>query len=355
MLGYDVNIIERGIRGIFAREFMTRQKAAKYPLIATVIDSDKQEEKFNMISTLPQLSEYTDERHLAGFSEYSYTLKNRVYGTAMRIPRTMFEFDQTGQLRTLVQSLGARVANFPDKLIFALLGSNGNCYDGKPFFGATHDLGNGTAQTNDMAGGLSNALITAAVSGSAKTDRDNMIAAAQMDLINAEGLLADLKDDRNEPWHDSAEPEGLAIICHQRAKFALRTATEAAIIQDTGNLTLKSVSQIISTNRPEPFTDGGGTVRYGTWYLVKLDTPIKPLLFQRFGPKQNFPDAIPEADQAVLQALNTIEIQSVMRTGQNISEFTFFNDDFLFGARTIYTGGYGMWQNAIRVKGSDFA
>jgi len=131
MIGYDLNVIERGVRGIFGREFITRQRKAKYGQFSTIVDSNKEEEKFVAISTLPQLAEMVDERVLAGFSEYEYTIKNKIYATGIRVPRSIFDFDQTGQLRTLVQSLGARVANFPDKLMMQLLGANGLCYDGK--------------------------------------------------------------------------------------------------------------------------------------------------------------------------------------------------------------------------------
>jgi len=348
MLGYDLNIIERGIRGIFAREFITRQRRAKYPIFCTVVDSDKQTEKYNAISTLPQLREMADERVLSGFSEYSYEITNKVYATGIKVPRTLFEFDQTGQLRTLVQSLGARVANFPDTLVFALLGESETslCYDGVAFASASHNLGDGNAQSNKATGHLTDTLLATFT----KAARDDAIAAFQQDLRVAKAMMLELNDDRGEPWHEDAEPESLVILCHPRAEFFVRTALEAAIIADTGNVTVKTVGRVITSNRPAPFKVGG-TMRYGTWYLFKIDTPIMPLIFQRFGPKTDFPDDIPEADQAPLQALNAVEVQTIMRTGSDISETTFFDDDFLFGARVLYSAGYGMWQNCTRTDG----
>ena len=130
----------------------------------------------------------------------------------------------------------------------------------------------------------------------------------------------------------------------------MRTALEAAIISDTGNLTVRSVGKIITSNR-QPMFKVSGTMCYGTWYLFKVDTPIKPMIFQRFGPKQSFPDTIPEADQEMLKALSAVEVQTIMRTGRDIAETTFFNDEFLFGARVLYSAGWGMWQNCIRVDG----
>lgn len=349
MLGYDLNIVERGIRGIFAREFLTRQRKAKYPIYSTIIDSDKKVERYNAISTLPQLQKVTDERVMAGFSEYTYDIENEVYMTGLKIPRTLFEFDQTGQIRTLVQSMGARIANFPDALVFALIATceTATGYDAKAFCSALHDLGNGVLQTNMMTGHLTNALIA----GYTKANRDDAIAAFQQDLRIAKAMLLELKDDRGEPWHDDARPETLVILCHPRAEFFVRTALEAAIISDTGNVTLHQVGEVITTNREEPFKVSG-VLKYGTWYLLKVDTPIKPLIFQRFGPKTDFPDTIPEADQAPLQALAAVEVQSIMRTGSNISETTFFNDEFLLGGRVLYSAGFGMWQNMIRVNGA---
>ena len=143
----------------------------------------------------------------------------------------------------------------------------------------------------------------------------------------------------------------------------MRTALEASIIDSTGNVSLRSVGGVITTNYPQPFVADaikGGlanvtatTTYYGTWYLMKIDTPIQPLIFQRFGPRASFPDIIPEEDHAVLKALNAVEIQTVMRQGRDIDAHTFFDDEYLFGARTIYSGGYGMWQNSICVTGRD--
>jgi len=347
---YDLNIIERGIRGIFAREFLTRQKKVKYTRFTTLVDSDKEEEKYNSISTLPQLQLMTDERVLSGFSEYSYSLKNKVYATGVRIPRTLFEFDQTGQLHTLVQSLGARVANFPDKLSFQVLAANGNGYDGVPFIGATHDLGDGNLQSNTVTGNLTNALIN----GTTKANRDDAIAAFQLDLVKAKAALLTFVDDRGEPWHDDAEPSSLLVLCHPNAEFFVRTALEATIISDTGNLTLKSVGGVITTNYATPWYDSEDTTRMGTWYLMKVDTAIQPYIFQRFSPRRVFPDTIPEADQSMYKALGAVEIQTIMRSGQNIDSQTFFNDEYLFGARVIYSAGYGMWQNIIRVTANDY-
>jgi phage major head subunit gpT-like protein len=355
-VGYDLNVIERGVRGIFAREFMTRNRKAKYPKFTTIVDSDKQSEKYNAISTLPQLAEMKDERVLAGFSEYSYEVTNKPYSTGIKIPRTVFEFDQVGQLRTLVQSLSARTSNFPDKLVATLIGNNGNGYDGVSFFGASHDLGDGTTQDNAISGHLNNDDITAAGDTGADitTAIKAMVSAAQIDIINAKTTLSTFVDDRGEPWHDDVEKDGLILYCHARAEPWLRIAVEGALIENSANLGLKSVGGIVSTNRTEPFKDSGGTVRYGTFYLMKVDTPIQPLVFQRFGPKTNFPDTIPEADHASIQALNSVEIQTIMRTGRDIDAQTFFNDEFLFGARVVYGCGYGMWQNIIRVESSDW-
>jgi len=345
----DLNVIERGIRSIFSREFITRERKAKYGRIATVIDSDKQTERYNAISTLPQMTATEDERIISALEDYTYDLTNEPYMSGIRVPRRLFEFDQTGQLRTLTQSLGSRVSNFPDKLSFQVLGTgDANVgYDGSNFFATDHDLGDGNAQINTFDGGVNDDDLP----WSTASARDDVIAAFQADLVSAKERMQLLTDDRGEPWHDDISPECLVIVCHPAMEFVARTAIEASIISNTGNLTVKSVGSILTTNYTEAFKVNG-TVRKSTWYLLKIDSPIMPLVFQRFAPRMTFPDTIPEADQAVLQALHAVEVQTVMRTGQNIDATTFFNDEFLFGARAIYAAGYGMWQNAIRVAGA---
>ena len=350
---FDLNVIERGVRGLFAKEFMGRTRKVKYTKYASVVDSNKQEEKYNAISTLPQLTEMTDERVLAGFSEYSYTLKNKVYATGIKIPRQLFEFDQTGQIRTLVSSLGSRVANFPDKLIFEVVGAGDAtaCYDSQYFFDSDHDLGDGTSQANYITGAVDNTIATL----STVATRDAAIAAIQMNLNYAKAKLNTFTDDRGEPWHENLEPENLMILCHPYMEFYMRTAVEGAMINETSNAMIKQVGSVMTTPYTAPFIDAAGTVRYGTWYIFVLNTPIQPFIFQRFGPKTNFPDTIPEADQPILQALNSVEIQTIMQGGTSISAHTFFNDEYLFGARTIYSAGYGMWQNAIQIRDANYA
>jgi len=352
MLGYDMNIVERGIRGIFGKEFITRQRKVRYEKFCTVINSDKKEEKYNMISTLPQLAEVEDERVLSGFSEYTYSLQNKIYATGIKMPRSLFEFDQTGQLRTLVQSLSSRTVNFPDKLVFAIIGTNGTSYDTQNFFDTDHDLGNGVSQINARTGLLASDDLLP----TSKTARDNAIAAFQGDLMTAKTAMLAFTDDRGEPWFDDIAPEDLMVLCHPQAEFIIRTALEANMISDTGNLTNGAVRQVITTNYAAPFLGSDGSTIYpGTWYLLYVGSAIQPFIFQRFAPKANFPDTIPESDHKVLQALNGVEVQSIMRTGQQIDSQTFFNDEFLFGARVIYSAGYGMWQYAYRTRDSDYA
>ncbi len=350
MLAYDMNIVERGIRGLFAREFITRQRKAKYTRFCTVIDSDKKTEKFNAISTLPQMQEVTDERVLSGFSEYTYELTNKIYATGIKVPRSLFEFDQTGQLRTLVQSMGARVSNFPDKLAFTTLATNGTGYDGIALLSQSHNLGDGVSQSNDIAGLIDESDLL----GGSKQNRDDTIARTQLSIRAGKSKFLEFNDDRGEPWHDDIEPESLIAICHPDAEFFFRTALEAAIVSDTGNAMAKAIGGVITTPYTSIFKDSQAVMTRGTFYLVKIDGPIQPLLYQRFAPKVNFPDAIPEADHGVLQALSALEVQTVMRTGSNIDTHTFFNDEFLFGARGIYSCGYGMWQNIIRVRSADW-
>lgn len=353
MLGYDLNVIERGVRGLFAREFLTRQRKVRYTAFCSVVDSDKQTEKYNTISTIPQMSEIKDERVLAGFSEYSYELQNKIYGVGVKLPRTLFEFDQTGQVRTLIQSMGSRVANFPDKLVFSVIanGESGTGYDGKAFFATDHDLGDGTSQSNLLAGSITNTEVTTGASITA-TVWQTILAKFAFELAYAKAVMLGFKDDRGEPWHEELDPEGLMIVCHPRFEHVVRTVLEGNKLIATSNIAVGGVKSVITT----PYTDifkHGGTLCYGTWYLLKIDTPVRPFLFQRFGPKTNFPDAIPESDQQILQALRSVEVQTVMRGGADIDAHTFFDDEYLVGARCIYSAGYGMWQNAIKVYGSN--
>jgi len=348
----DLNTKERGVRGLFAKEFLTQRREVLHTKFCQIVDSDKEEEKYNFIGTVPQLQKLTDERVIAGLSEYEYTLKNEIYVSGLSIPRKVIEDDQTGQLRTLVSSLAARVANFPDELVFELI-KNGatagyTAYDGVVYFATTHSLDGGvTAQSNLLTGNLYDDDLPS----SGATDSDKFVKAVnyfRMDFARAKSALLALKDDRGKPWHQTARPEALIILCGPDMEYIVRTAMEGVIISQTTNVMVQSVASIEVT----PYDINNSTALKGSWYLMKLDTPVKPFIFQRWHPKMSFQDEIPGIDNDIVNALASVEIQTVFRSGQNISFFTFKTDEYLMGARTRYSAGYGMWQNCLRIAGA---
>jgi len=134
-------------------------------------------------------------------------------------------------------------------------------------------------------------------------------------------------------------------------EFVVRTALEGTIIGQTSNVMVRAVKSIEVT----PYDIDNDTALKGTWYLFKVDTPVKPLIFQRFRPPTSFQDDIPGMDNDIASSLASVEIQTVFRKGQNISWYTFKTDEYLVGARTKYSAGYGMWQNCIKVTGAGAA
>jgi phage major head subunit gpT-like protein len=358
-VGLNPGVTDMGVRGLFARGFITRAKTVWYPKITTVVDSTQEEEKFVATGTVPFPEEVADtEPIFSGMAQYSYTLKQREYRADIQISRRAFEFDQTGDLRTKFQSLAARVASHPQYLISEQLkngtsttvttakGTESNvCFDGSAFFATDHDLGDGTSQSNIVTGALTAAEFETA-------DIKEQVEAFVYDLSQALSALEAINDDRGQPWHDEIRPEGLKIVCGMKLWPIVRAVINGSTLPHGGsNPLFGAVGEIIHT----PYDIGNKSAsNYTTWYLMKTDDFMQPMLYLRFRPKTavEFTDPIPEIDEDIVRALQAVELMAVNRTGTEIDSHTYKTGNFLYGARMVYRVGYGMWTNAIKVNGT---
>lgn len=91
--------------------------------------------------SVPAIEEWVGERNLGNIKEYKYILENKLYSSALKIPRTVLEDDEYGFYLKQANGLGQEAKQHPDTLLAQVIMdgfSTGKGYDGVPFFSANH-------------------------------------------------------------------------------------------------------------------------------------------------------------------------------------------------------------------------
>ncbi|EGK71980.1 Mu-like prophage FluMu major head subunit [Methyloversatilis universalis FAM5] len=150
----DANVLRNlftGFKAAFKKGF--DGVAPQWDQIATRVPSTTSQEDYAWLGDMPAIREWVGDRVVRGLAESGYTIKNKSYELTVGVKRDKIEDDQYGIYTPLMQDMGQRVRQFPDKLVFGLLkdGFTTLCYDGQYFFDNDHPVGQGVV-SNVQAG-----------------------------------------------------------------------------------------------------------------------------------------------------------------------------------------------------------
>jgi len=126
--------------------------------IATRITSTTKTNEYGWLGQFPQMREWIGDRVVNGLASHGYSIKNKPYETTISVDRDDFEDDNLGIYTPMFQQLGQNAQEFPDTLVWGLLGSGfqTKCYDGQFFFDTDHPVldanGNVTSVANTDGG-----------------------------------------------------------------------------------------------------------------------------------------------------------------------------------------------------------
>ncbi|MEO5327268.1 MAG: Mu-like prophage major head subunit gpT family protein [Magnetococcus sp. THC-1_WYH] len=132
-----------GFNGIFNKGM--REAKPQWQTVATQVASNTKTQEYGFLGSFVEIMEWVDERHATALKQHGYTLTNKAFAGTVDVRREDIEDDQFGVYSPLLEELGRAVSIFPDRLVFGLLrnGTTGLCYDGQPFFSASHPVGKG--------------------------------------------------------------------------------------------------------------------------------------------------------------------------------------------------------------------
>lgn len=357
-LGKDRGIAVKGARGLFLQSYVTRRRKLVYPKICRVVPSHTETDYARAIGTVPQLEEVIDSVSLppvSDFRDYSWDWTNRLYKATIAVERSLFDFSQTKQENTLLDSLAARVANFPDLLLTTRLLA-GSFYggDGVALFSASHPapIGSSTTQSNIVTG-------TTPTDFCASADVAEVATQILTDYRVAKSRMRSFKDDNGQPWHnDEMSNEDFVIFCGPLLEAPMRQAFYTQTIGATDNVMKGAVRDIIVSNYwPASSTSADSA----DWFLLNVGTINRPFCYSSFrrikeseiedsyeADSKRFEDAGINLDD--LKEFSGIQIETnFSKQGLNAEADVMLNDRVLMGARWRGEMFGGEWRNAVSI------
>jgi phage major head subunit gpT-like protein len=298
----NTGLLTKGLRS----EFFQRMEGVPvfYRDLATRVVSNADRETYKWLGTVPRVREWGTGRLTQGLRTESYSVENLKYEATIEVDRDEISDDQTGQIRLRVGELAQRAATHKDYLVSQLLidgaTSGNNSYDNVSFFNAAHVSGDSGSQNNS--------LTSAAVSPDAPTVPEYKLA-----LKAAIGAMLGFKDDTGEPAMITAG--GLVCVVPPTMLFTASEAINSTVVDNTSNA-LRGIARVVAL----PWLSDAAT-----WYLLKTDGVIRPLIFQDREP---------------------VEFNALAED----SDEGFRREKFLFGVRARYRMAYGYWQHAVRME-----
>ena len=300
---YNPILLTAGVQDAFLRQLSGAESASFVPRIATEIASNKSSETYAWIGESPAMQAWSGEARFDAMSNASYAISNSKFQSGLVIDRDDLADDQVGGLELRIQQLAQVAIGHRNKLLINALinGTTNTGHDSTAFFSDTHPIRGQMSATQDnlLAGtGTTTAQIQADITSSI---------AAMMRFVAENG----------EPFHEA--PQEFVIVAPPNVMGNMNEAIFAGIVSNTSNVRNAGLSITpLYTSRLTDVND---------WYLLRVDTPLRPLIFQVREPV-------------------TLEPEDVMSTGP------FEREQYRYKVRGRYNVGYGHWANAVKVVNS---
>lgn len=286
-----------GFKVLFDDRLAISPDMALAKLLATETPSAGSEEVHAWLGAPPPLVEWLGERIVSHLRASSYTIVNKRYANAITVQDTDLADDKLGLIGLRIQQMADAAAYSYVKLCFNALvaGFTTNCYDGQPFFSASHKDGAGPTQSN---------LLTATLDDSGAYD-------------SAYEKMLEIQNENGEPF--GSKPTHLVVGPSNRRLAADIVAAER-LASGASNTNYKSTELIVASQLV-----GADASK---WFLLDLSRPVKPLLLQIRQGLTFVPMAQPDSPQRFMKGV------------------------YYYGVEGRHNVGYGLWQDAVGSNGT---
>jgi len=275
-----------------------------WPTLCTEVNSTHKEETYAWLLRMRGMREWLGERVYQDLTAARYTIANKLWEDSLPVEETDVEDDSVGIYRNLAEDFGNEAVHHPDELVFDLIqaGATTACYDGQPFFDASHVTQNSGVQSNKLTATVSDTAAVTALE----------FRAAYNQGINA---MLKFKDNLGRPFLrpriNKGQPDLICLVPVDM-QDAADTAFNAQIINNTSNRVV---------NRPRSVETISYLSDQLSFYILNVGRSVKPFVFQKRRP--------------------------LRRQVKGIGDYEFKDLKLLADAR--YNAGYGLWQFAVKV------
>lgn len=295
----------RAIIGSFYNRLAQDLGAGWIPGVSMLFDSNQESETYKWLGMAPAMREWIGGRQAKGFRENGVTITNKTYEATLEVTLDEIRRDKTGQVMLRVAELARRANAHWASLLTTLIvaGGSGLCYDGTPFFGASHSEGDSGIQDNDL-------------DGAATTGTQPTAAEAEAAIMACVAAILGFKDDQGEPMNEGATDFLLMIPTVYLSPFAsvlnneFIAAGQSNIVKNLDGFNFR-----MAVNSRLTGVD--------TFYCFRTDGETKSLIRQEEEP---------------------ITVAAVAEG----SELEFNENKHHYGVKAIRNVGYGYWQHAAR-------
>ncbi len=242
-----------------------KEESPEYKRVATIIPSTKNQETYPWLGAVAKMKEWKDERIPEAMLEHKFTVANRDWEGTIEVDRNAIEDEQYGQINIRVRELAQEAKRFIGELVFDLLGQGNlstgtsanflgntiNCYDGNPFFSASHSSGSSGTQSNLGTAAFSFADLQTAIT-------------AMRGIVNDKGKFMNVIPD--------------LLVVNQSDEFAAKE-----VLNSTFYPVASAAGSKLATNVLKGALDLYVTpyLTSGTWVVLDTKSVVKPLILQQ--------------------------------------------------------------------------
>ena len=269
------------------------ETTVNFEKFTSIIKSITKDQSYAWIGNLGSMKEWIGEREVQSLSASDYTIKNKSFERTIGVPRDDIDDDQYGVWNPVFQDMGQEAKRHPNRLSFEALreGFTNKCYDGLPFFSASHK--NGEYEYSNK--------------GTKKLTAESYNE-ARVSMMN-------IKKENGDPL--GVVPD--LLVVPPQLEHTARLIVKAEVIDGTTNVD-KDTAEILVD--PELATSPDA------WYLLCTSRSLKPIIYQERKPCQ-FVTLVDEKDTNV-----------------------FMRKEFLYGCDSRGNVGYGFPQMAYGSDGT---
>lgn len=290
--------LERGLKAAFIKAFNNAENPSDVMPFILETTSDGADEKYGWLGQAPSMNEWVDERKLKSLNSFNYSLVNKDYEATISVERNALEDDRLGAVQVRINDLAVKAKVYPRKLFIDALvaGTTALCYDGQPFFSASHSEGESGAQSNLYTG------------------TGTTLAQLKADIDGCEARMMSFKDDVGEPVNEGTIKIG--IVCPPALMRSFAELNTLSQISGSDNAMKGRIAQITVSGRLTDVND---------WYFANIGEGIKPIIRQ-------------------------IRKPVTFGSLEGNSDNGFMRKTYHYGVDSREVFGYGLWQKMIKVS-----